>query len=154
VQSCAGRRLGFRGERSLALFLRLTEKLQLAELEAKQMLKRLTSFTCALSCVFLLALHVKTSTAGDRGGEGSVLVEPDGPHGPRFRGDPVEVERPYYWKYARPYQEAPRTRMVCTGGGWVWSGGWGLLDRGWGYYPPTPDYVYVPERCVPVRRVN
>ena len=36
----------------------------------------------------------------------------------------------------------------CNGGHWVWTGGWGLLGPGWGYYL-TPDYVYVRDYCVP-----
>ena len=80
-----------------------------------------------------------------------IVVAPKGPKGPRFYGYPVHIEPPYYLSYARPYyapysDRSPRP-TVCEGGGWVWTGGWGLLDQGWGYYPPTPDYVYVPERC-------
>jgi hypothetical protein len=80
-----------------------------------------------------------------------IVVAPKGPEGPQFYGYPVQVERPTYQSYARPYYarypSRSRRAMLCEGGGWVWTGGWGLLDQGWGYYAPTPDYVYVPERC-------
>ena len=36
--------------------------------------------------------------------------------------------------------------VQCEPGHWVWTGGWGLLGPGWGYYL-TPDYYYVPGRC-------
>ena len=36
--------------------------------------------------------------------------------------------------------------LNCQAGQWVWTGGWGLLGPGWGYYA-TPDYYFVPGRC-------
>ena len=38
------------------------------------------------------------------------------------------------------------SRVYCRDGHWVWTGGWGLLGAGWGYYL-TPDYYYVPGSC-------
>ena len=101
--------------------------------------------------VFTLALAVGVVVSISAGGRAqNVVIAPYGVHGPRFEGYPITIEPPDYLRYSRSYF-VPHARagkpLLCEGGGWVWTGGWGLLDQGWGYFPPTPDYVYVPQHC-------